>query len=219
LYAQGFRGEELLTFELELPNPSTIYKRQQVDLLNEKMNLATNMLESNLFSHKYIYEKLFDMTEDEWTNEQEMVVQWLREKFRFEQITSEGNDPKITGKSYGTPHDLLALQVASRDEGDMGKQLYPDGENDKRHENPGRPERYGTFGTDDDKAFGRDPDGRKSYEKTAIGTLVSNVTKAFQKNDSVKKSIISENDDADTIKMMDESELLTDESMDNLFNE
>ena len=219
LYIQGYRGDDLLSFSLSMANPSAIYKRQQIDLLNEKMNLATNMMDSELFSHKYIYEVIFDMTEEEWKEEQDMVIEWLREKFRHSQITSEGNDPKITKKSFGTPHDLLALQVASRETGDMGKRLYPDKSDDLRHDNPGRPKRYGSFGRDNDKAFGRDPDGRKSYERSAFNNLVASVMRSFDKNGVIDKSLRSDDNNEDEIDMLQERRLMDDDEIDNLFNE
>ena len=56
LYAQGFKDEELVNFSFELTNPSLIYQKQMVEMLNEKISLATNLLVSNLFSEQWIYE-------------------------------------------------------------------------------------------------------------------------------------------------------------------
>lgn len=211
LYIQGFSSEELLNFELSLSNPSTIYKRQQVDLLNEKMNLATNMLESNLFSPRYIYETIFDMAEDEWKDEQDMVIEWLKEKFRHEQISSEGNDPKVTGRSFGTPHDLATLQMASSLEGDKIKNMYTD---DGRKDNEGRPEEFGTFGTDDDKAFGRDPDGRKSNDSAITTNLTAHNMSSLNKLRSVEKTMMLNERKPNIIRMLDERSLLIAEDID-----
>jgi hypothetical protein len=38
LYAQGFEGEDLVGFELELTAPSIIYDQQKVALMTEKVN-------------------------------------------------------------------------------------------------------------------------------------------------------------------------------------
>jgi hypothetical protein len=164
LHLQGFKTSELLDFELMLSNSSTIRKRQEIDVLNEKMNLATNMLESKLFSKQFIYERLFDLSEDEWKYEHEQVFKDTQDTFRLSQIEEEGNDPKVTGKSFGTPHDIASMQMTSRVDGSTVKNMYTQ---DKREDNEGRPEEFGTFGTDDDKWFGRDPDVINSNDRVA----------------------------------------------------
>ena len=208
LFIQGFKSEELLDFELALSNPSTIYKRQQVDLLNEKMNLATNMIESRLFSSRYIYEQIFDMSEAEWKDEQDQVIEDLKQTFRKEQIVTEGNDPKATGKSFGTPHDLASLQMTSKMDGDEIKNLYTQ---DGREDNEGQPEKFGSFGTDDDQAFGRDPDGRKSNDSVLTQNLRAHNISRLNKLRSVEKTMILKEEKANHIKMLDESSLMDDE--------
>jgi hypothetical protein len=208
LYIQGFASDELLDFELTLANPSTIYKRQQIDLLNEKMNLATNMMESRLFSNKYIYERIFDLSTDEWKAEHDQVIEDLKETFRKEQIFTEGNDPKVTGKSFGTPHDMASLQMASKLDGDEIKNLYT---TDGREDNEGQPEATGTFGTDRDKAFGRDPDGRKTNDSAIDVNLQAHNMSQLNKFKAVKQSMILNEDTSKHIKMLDESSLLGDE--------
>ena len=208
LYIQGFDSEELLDFELTLSNPSTIYKRQQIDLLNEKMNLASNMMESKLFSNKYIYERIFDLSEDEWKAEHEQVIEDLKETFRKEQITTEGNDPKVTGKSFGTPHDMAALQMASKLDGDEIKNMYT---TDDRQDNEGRPEKAGTYGTDDDRAFGRDPDGKKAVDSAANVNLRAHNMSHLNKFRAVEKSMALNENSNKFIKMLDESSLLDDD--------
>lgn len=208
LFIQGFKSEELLDFELLLANPSTIYKRQQIDLLNEKMNLATNMMESRLFSNRYIYERIFDLSEDEWKAEHEQVIEDLKEAFRKEQISTEGNDPKTTGKSFGTPHDMAALQMASKLDGDEIKNLYT---TDDRENNQGAPEKFGTYGTDDDQAFGRDPDGKKTQDQAINPNLRAHRAYDLAKDMAIGKTIKLNEHKENIIKMLDESSLLNNE--------
>jgi hypothetical protein len=113
LYAQGFEGEDLVGFELELTAPSIIYDQQKVALLNEKMTLANTMKDSKLVSDKYIYEFIFNMSEEQWLQERTNVIEDLKLRFRQNQIEQEGNDPAITGISFGTPHDLASVHMSS----------------------------------------------------------------------------------------------------------
>ena len=113
LYAQGFEGEDLIGFELELTAPSIIYDQQKVALMTEKMTLATAMRDSKLVSDKFIYEFIFNMSEDQWLQQRTEVVEDLKLRFRQNQIEQEGNDPAITGVSFGTPHDLATVHMSS----------------------------------------------------------------------------------------------------------
>ena len=115
LYSQGFEGEDLIGFELELTAPSIIYDQQKVALMNEKIQLANAMKDSKLVSDKYIYEYIFNMAEDQWLQERSNVIEDLKLRFRQNQIEQEGNDPAVTGVSYGTPHDLATVHMSSKE--------------------------------------------------------------------------------------------------------
>jgi hypothetical protein len=151
LYAQGYEGEDLVGFELELTAPSIIYDQQKVALMTEKMTLATSMKDSKLVSDKYIYEYIFNMTEEQWLQERNNVIEDLKLRFRQNQLEQEGNDPAITGVSYGTPHDLASMHMSSNDveEKDKG----------------GRPKEGIKFGQHKN-AFGWDPTGKKEIDQS-----------------------------------------------------
>jgi hypothetical protein len=121
LYAQGFEGEDLIGFELSLTPPSIIYDQQKVALMNEKIQLAVAMKDSKLVSDKYVYEYIFNMSEDEWLEERNNIVEDLKLRFRQNQIEQEGNDPTLTGVSYGTPHDLASMHMSTDDVTDTDK--------------------------------------------------------------------------------------------------
>jgi hypothetical protein len=148
LYTQGFEGEDLIGFELGLTAPSIIYDQQKVALMTEKMTLATAMKDSKLVSDKYIYEFIFNMSEDQWLQERVDVVEDLKLRFRQNQIEQEGNDPSVTGTSFGTPHDLASLHMSSD-----GVEAKDPG---------GRPKEGIKFGQHKN-AFGWDPVGNKQF--------------------------------------------------------
>ena len=150
LYSQGYEGEDLIGFQLELTPPSIIYDQQKVALMNEKITLATAMKDSKLVSDKYIYEYIFNMSEEEWLEERNNVVEDLKLRFRQNQIEQEGNDPTLTGVSYGTPHDLASIHMSSDDveEKDKGGRP-PEGIKYGQHKNE----------------FGWDPTGAKTIKQ------------------------------------------------------
>jgi len=151
LYAQGYDNEDLVGFELELTAPSIVYDQQKVALMTEKMTLATAMKDSKLVSDKYIYEFIFNMSEDQWLQERTNVIEDLKLRFRQNQLEQEGNDPAVTGVSYGTPHDLASMHMSSDDVEDKDK--------------GGRPKEGIKFGQHKN-AFGWDPTGKKEIDQS-----------------------------------------------------
>jgi hypothetical protein len=219
LYSQGFKNEELVDFSLSLTSPSIIYEKQKVELLNDKIGLATNMKESLMFSEKYIYENIFNMSSNEWTSEQEQVIEDAKRKFRLGQIDSEGNDPKKTNMSFGTPHDIASMHVATKGG------LLP-GQEQEHVAGPGRPEQIGVFSSQN-SISGTDPLGGKNLSSTF--TQDKNPLKHTFKKDnplsmevktfinSLKnKKILQEsldagkNNDNDNGTLLDENQLLED---------
>jgi len=190
LKVQGFETEDLLNFELTLTNPSLIFERQKTDVLTAKVDLAKSAREENpLLSDNYIYKNIFGFTDEEIQNEMDAKVESAKYAFRIKQIQEEGNDPEVTGKSFGTPHDIATMQVSSKympgqyEESD--KSLY---NKDEREENKGKPDQYaGSFETERDKDFGRDPVGRKENAKTEMPETFKRITKSLDKMKKVKK--------------------------------
>ena len=169
LATQGYEGEDLIGFDLSLTPPSIIYDQQKVALMNEKINLANTMKDSKLVSDKYIYEFIFNMSEEQWLQERVNVIEDLKLRFRQSQIEQEGNDPTITGVSYGTPHDLASMHMSSDEveDKDVG----------------GRPKegiKYGQHANE----FGWDPTGKKTIDQAFNP---ENQKTAFQPNPRKRK--------------------------------
>jgi hypothetical protein len=147
LYSQGFDKESLVNFEIKLTTPSIIYEQEKVALWKEKVDLATQMQATKLFSSDYIYDMLFDISEDKYNEMRELIREDAKREFRISQIENEGNDPVATGQSFGTPHDLASIY--GREQGEL-----PAGYDETK---PGRPrEKMSVIGTNADPMGGRD---------------------------------------------------------------
>lgn len=208
LRMQGLSAAEVSEFSLSLTTPSIIYERQKVDLLNEKMGLIEKMRELKFFSKKWIYEQIFNMTPEEWEEQQELILGDIKRDFREKQIAEEGNDPAISGKSYGTPHDIVSMQLASnltkQDPVDI-KSLY---KKDGRENNPGRPKKYGSFERDRDPIYGRDPSGRKEFETKLQASY--DLQKVVNSINNKVVNLREENQEA-TLDILDENQLVQDD--------
>lgn len=149
LYAQGFTGESLTNFEIKLSTPSIIFEQEKVALMKEKVDLARQMQETKLFPSDYIYENIYNLSEDKYNEMRNLVREDAKRDFRLSQIENEGNDPVITGQSYGTPHDLASM-YGYREQGEL-----PLGYDEKNPE--GRPrEKMSILGTHADPVGGID---------------------------------------------------------------
>ena len=96
LYVQGYQDASLVDFELELSNPSTIFEQEKLEIWQNKVNLASDMMESNMFSKKWLYNNIFNMSGDDVEDLQQEVIKDKKEGWRIQQITDEGSDPALT---------------------------------------------------------------------------------------------------------------------------
>ena len=182
LYSQGYQDADLVNFELNLTNPSTIYETEKVELWNSKTQLASSMLQDGIVSTEWIYKNVFNFTEDKIKEMDNQIVFDYKQKFRRSQIESEGNDPAKSGEAQGTPSDAQA--------GRTGHELDDEGGSPPGGWNgAGRPKEGGKYGKDSG-ARGRDPlgshDKRKQYNPSLalahFDGLKKNMKKFSQKD-------------------------------------
>ena len=157
LYSQGFTGEQLTNFELDLTTPSIIYDQEKIALLTQKVDLAQKVIESKIFPTDWIYDNIFHISQDQYDEYRDLIIEDQKRTFRQNQVAEEGNDPKVTGKSYGTPHDLASLYGKGR--------MYSEPENVPAGYGDdvklGRPEEKSTNRNTQDSPFGKDRLGAK----------------------------------------------------------
>ncbi len=210
LYSQGFTGESLTNFDLKLTTPSIIFEQEKVALLKEKIDLASQMKESKMFSTDYIYEKIFDLSEDQYTDERSLVREDSKRLFRLTQIEGEGNDPAKSGMSYGTPHDLASMygrRATSTPKGGGPGEVpagYEDPTSTPGYGEPGpeggRPkEKASIYGTQDGLG-GRDPLGihgmHGGYPSDNENVMENSATKAvYYKNENSLKDMVFDKKD------------------------
>ena len=193
LYSQGYQDADLVNFELNLTNPSTIYETEKVELWNSKTQLASSMLQDGIVSTEWIYKNVFNFTEDKIKEMDNQIVFDYKQKFRRSQIESEGNDPAKSGEAQGTPSDAQA--------GRTGHELDDEGGSPPGgFEGAGRPKEGGKYGKDSG-ARGRDPlgahDKRKQYNPSLALAHFDGLKQNMKKFSQKDYQLINE---AETIK-------------------
>lgn len=212
LYAQGFEGKDLINFDLALTAPSIIYDQQKIALMNEKIQLANTMKDSKLVSDKYIYEYIFNMTEEQWLSERTNVIEDLKLRFRQNQIEQEGNDPTITGVTYGTPHDMATLHMSSNSDNKGGRP--PEGIKSGQHDNAFGWDPLGTkqikqaFDPENQKTTFQPNPGATRRTGTWAKTESADILKSIKKQTSVKLLYEDKKSDSDAGTILDENNIL-----------
>jgi len=159
LYTQGYTGENLSNFELSLTNPSIVFEQEKIALLTQKVELAKNILDAKLLPQDWVYDHIFNFSEDTFDEYRDLIIQDQKYKFRLSQIETEGNDPLESGTSYGTPHDLASLYGKGR-----YASVSADVPTGYEADLPGRPVEKATFIDTQEDPLGKDRLGKKDFK-------------------------------------------------------
>jgi hypothetical protein len=150
LYAQGLDSEDELDFQLELTIPSKIYEQEKVELYTSKIALIQQMQQTKMFSKKWMYDAIMDMTPEEQDELTVDVIDDTKQTFRLTSIETQGVDPaKETGAGEPTDveEEIKKIKEELEEEGRVGR--------------PKDVVRYGK----DDHHLGRDPLGIKTLKQ------------------------------------------------------
>lgn len=106
LTLQGFTEQAIANFNINLTTPSVIYERERIEMLKEKVAIAKDMYDSNLFSSDHTLAQVFGFSERKIDQIRDEKVYDSFRDFQHSQISSEGNDPEKTKEVYGTKHEV-----------------------------------------------------------------------------------------------------------------
>ena len=102
LFAQGYSGEDLLDFELQLSNPSSIAQQQKLELYRTKFEIAGTAPEGVL-SIPYIQKNIFNLTDDDITRIKEQQEEDKLRTLKMEglQLPEEPTGEEMGGEEMG----------------------------------------------------------------------------------------------------------------------
>ena len=187
LAAQGIEGSEMVDFELDLVNPSTIYEQEKVNLWSEKVRLVSDISALNMVSKDWTYKNIFNFSDDEIDDQKVHLINDLKDRFRYRSIEDEGNDPAMESDPTDVEDELEELKTELKDKG-------------------GRPREGNTYGKDK-HPYGRDPLGKKENKKALKKTesTIKKVAKEYVNGVSAKRKLMGENGDfLDDTNLIDE---------------
>lgn len=191
LYSQGITDASMVNFQLTLTNASTIYEQEKVNLWSEKVRLATDMKALNMLSTDWVYQNVFNMSKDGIDEERVKIINDLKDRFRYNALEQEGNDPAEQKEPTDVEQELEELKNEIANKG-------------------GRPKEGNTYGKDK-HPYGRDPLGNKENEKERKREIrttdAARLAREYKDTIHYSKKILAE-----TKSMLDENNLL-DEKM------
>ena len=156
---------------------------------NEKTSLASSIISDGILSTEWIYKNIYNFTEDEVKEMDKQIVFDYKNKFRRQQIESEGNDPAKSGQSQGTPSDLAM--------GRTGHELDDEGGSEEGGQpGAGRPKEANKY-SKDGSSRGRDPLG--SHDKrVSYGSVAKTHYETLYKHLGAKaKTLLSESSEVE----------------------
>jgi len=191
LAAQGIEGAEMVDFELDLVNPSTIYEQEKVNLWSEKVRLVSDIQGLNMVSKDWAYKNIFNFSDDEVGFQKTQLINDLKDRFRYRSIEDEGNDPAMETDPTDVEDELEELKTELKNKG-------------------GRPKEGNTYGKDK-HPYGRDPLGKKENQKalkkteSKVSKTTHKVAREYVNGVSAKRRLMSENGDfLDDANLIDE---------------
>ena len=121
LYTLGFRGDDLLAFELQLNNPSKIAELQELEHWKQKFDIAGSATEG-FFSRRWVSEHIFGMSHEDFVrNQREMYFD--RKQDAALQAVAEAAAAGETGGGLGGG---LGGDLGGAPGGDLGGDLGGD---------------------------------------------------------------------------------------------
>ena len=196
LYTLGFRGDDLLAFELSLNNPSKIAELQELEHWKQKFDIAASATEG-YFSRRWVSERIFGMSSEDFIRNQREMYYDRKHDASLQQVAEGaamaetagalgGGGDMGLGGDLGGPEEIPAGDIPPGPEGDVPPPspeggeggddsallAVPPGSRDVR--TYGRGERYIAKNGKNDKRRGTGPRSRSmasqhSKEKSSPG--------------------------------------------------
>ena len=100
LYTLGFRGDDLISFNLRLNNPSKISELQELETWDKKFSVAGNATEG-YFSKRWIAHHMFDISDEEFLRNQRELFYDRKIATQLDQVAEEEAAAGAAGGGMG----------------------------------------------------------------------------------------------------------------------
>ena len=171
LYTLGFRGDDLLSFNLSLNNPSKIAEIQEIEHWKAKFDIAASATEG-YFSRRWVSENIFGLNHEEFVRNQREMYYDRKHDASLQQVAEAAAAGETAGALGGDMGGDLG--------GDMGGDLDLGGEGGPEEmpaADAGGPEPGGDEGGEDSALLAVPPGSRQSKRLAPTNKKVSTYEK------------------------------------------
>lgn len=126
LYAAGFRGDDLIDFELHLSNPSTIAQQQKLELLRTRFEIAGTVPtvgDQPIMSERWVMRNVIGLNDQEILQNKREKLDDVRAKGAMEAAGALGGGEAPGGAAEEAPAEEPGLETAGDDKSDSGDLL------------------------------------------------------------------------------------------------
>lgn len=90
LYCHGYKGQDLLDFQLKLHNPSVIYQQQKLAIWQQKFNLIGSIQNTQILSNEWCYKNILNMSNQQiFKQRQQLQIDKIRQ-YKMGILASQG---------------------------------------------------------------------------------------------------------------------------------
>ena len=139
LYTLGFRGEDLISFDLLLNNPSRLAELQQLEYMRTKFDTA-NAIPENTYSKRWVAHNILGLSDDEFLRNQRESYYDRKFQQSLESLAEQGTEDLLGGGLEGELGDDLEGELGGDLEGELGGEEGAEGEESPLLTAPGRRE-------------------------------------------------------------------------------
>jgi len=118
LYLKGYTDEDLVNFDIKLTNSSIIYEEEKIALLDSRAALAGSLKDLSMFSEDWIYENVFNLSDEDIILERMRLIKNAKFNYRLEQVVAEGTDSGYISKEDEEPINDEDTEETGELEGD-----------------------------------------------------------------------------------------------------
>ena len=119
LYTLGFRGDDLLSFNLHLNNPSKISELQEIEHWKQKFDIAGSATEG-YFSRRWVTENIFGMSHEEFLRNQREMYYDRKHDAALQQVAEQAAAGETAGALGGDMAGDMGGDLGGALGGDLG---------------------------------------------------------------------------------------------------
>lgn len=113
LMVQGFDNEDLLNFDLKMTVPSSLEEQERLTILENKINISKQIIDSNLLPREYIYQHIFNFTNDDMRDINSGLLNDEQLLWRLNAMQQSGQDPTYNSSDIDSEKETDDIEHSS----------------------------------------------------------------------------------------------------------